>query len=487
MRALSRAGAAALGPAWMLRRCLSSFGVASIPDGAGAAVVADTAGEDKELVGRLLHAGTEEQAQPESAPRARRKRNAVRLDEHTGLFPVVGAPMGELSTFLQERGLRPGHATTLFTALHRDGVEAADALDMLPPQARAVVADSCDLSEPEAVLDSVSADGTRKWLFRVGQDESEVETVFIPESDGRGVLCVSSSVGCALSCRFCHTGTQRLRRNLRPGEIVGQLQAARRLLGRFPGPSPTKGGPAGGAVTNVVFMGQGEPLLNWRSVGAAAEVITASRGGVVPPRKVTISTSGVAPAMPRVATEAGCSLALSLHATTDEVRNKIIPLNRSWGLAEVMEGMRLYSLAQSPRPPSRRELRRREREEAAILAGTAPEPAEPPTDAAGRPVGRRLVMFEYVMLAGVNDSLDDARRLAELARPFKCHVNLIPFNAWPGAPFESSEDDHIRRFGAEVLGLGVSCSVRWPKGHDIMAACGQLHSERHRGAQQQAE
>jgi len=424
--------------------------------------------EDAALVSSLLDAGT-----GRSTPRAKRSRAAVKLTAE-GLFPFVGAPLDELVAFLDSKGVTSGHATALFTAVHRDGVSPGEAVASLPPRPASIVSGACDLRELEAVHDEVSEeDGTRKWLFRLPSDGAEVETVFIPEADGRGVLCVSSSVGCALSCKFCHTGTQKLLRNLTVGEIVGQLQSARRLLDRFPGPTP---GRTQGGVSNVVFMGQGEPLLNWRSVRAAVGVMTHSRGGAVPPRRVTVSTSGVAPAMPLVASEAGCSLALSLHGTTDETRSRVIPLNRTWGLDAVMEGLRRYTLAPSPRPPSRRQLRQeRDREETADEDAAGPASPPPPS---GTEVGRRMVMFEYVMLEGVNDSQEDAERLAALAAPFKCHVNLIPFNQWPGSGFRSTPDDEVRRFGETVLSRGVSCTVRWPKGRDIMAACGQLHSEK---------
>lgn len=413
-----------------------------------------------------------------SKPRVSRKRPREAAKRISVLAP---GPL--LEQWMMDQGVKPIHANFVSTTLHRDGVAIEEVLEGIPSLARDVLLNGCDLRELEAVEDQISGDGTRKWLFRLPHDGLQVETVFIPEADGRGVLCVSSSVGCALSCTFCHTGTQKLRRNLSADEILGQLLAARRALGRFPGPNPST--PAGGTkgaklpggadktlegITNVVFMGQGEPLLNWKAVKAAALAMTSDTGGAIAPRKVTISTSGVVPVIPRIAREVGCSLALSLHATTDKVRSSIVPLNRTWSIDAVLEAVRQYTLESSPQPVPARLQRLREFQKAGR--------AELPT-LHGRPVGRRLVMFEYVMLKGVNDSDEDAVRLAALVKPFKCHVNLIPFNPWPGSGLACTEHQEVQEFGAEVLRRGVSCTIRWPKGRDIMAACGQLHSELH--------
>jgi 23S rRNA (adenine2503-C2)-methyltransferase len=382
----------------------------------------------------------------------RQPRATVRLDDR-GKFPVVGAPLEELGAFLESVDVRPAHARTVFELCHRRLAPESEIMEALPSRVAQVIGEKCSFERPEIVEEQVSEqDGTHKWLMRVAGGHV-VETVFIPEAADRGVLCVSSSVGCALTCTFCHTGTQQLERNLTPMEITGQFLSASARL-RQP-------------ITNIVMMGMGEPLLNWRSSKAFAKVMLHSLGGGIPPRRFTISTSGVAPAIPWVASELGCSLALSLHAPTDELRSRIMPLNRTWNLEAVMRAVREYTLAPSPLPGSKRR----------------PPKVVDPSSVGPKEFGKRSVLIEYVMLDEVNDAPQQARDLAALVKNLSCHVNLIPFNYWEGAPYRCPSDEAILSFGEEVLRAGVSCSVRWPKGRDIMAACGQLHSHANRATE----
>jgi len=298
------------------------------------------------------------------------------------------------------------------------------------------------LSRPEVVTEQASSDGTRKWLLRLSPDERgqrhEIETVYIPEED-RGTLCISSQVGCTLTCTFCHTGTQPLVRNLTAGEIVGQILMARDRLGEWPGENTAEPSVPGGGryVTNVVLMGMGEPLYNFDNVRKAIEVISDGEGISLSKRRITLSTSGVVPEIVRAGSEIGAMLAISLHGTTDEIRDKLVPLNKKYPLKELLDACRSYP---------------------------------------GLSNARRIT-FEYVMLKGVNDTLEDARRLVKLLQGIPAKVNLIPFNPWPGTRYECSDWDTIERF-AEVLNkAGYASPVRTPRGRDIMAACGQLKSE----------
>lgn len=298
------------------------------------------------------------------------------------------------------------------------------------------------LSRPEVVTEQASSDGTRKWLLRLSPDERgqrhEIETVYIPEED-RGTLCISSQVGCTLTCTFCHTGTQRLVRNLTAGEIVGQILMARDRLGEWPGENTAEPSVPGGGryITNVVLMGMGEPLYNFDNVRKAIEVISDGEGISLSKRRITLSTSGVVPEIVRAGSEIGAMLAISLHGTTDEIRDKLVPLNKKYPLKELLDACRSYP---------------------------------------GLSNARRIT-FEYVMLKGVNDTLEDARRLVKLLQGIPAKVNLIPFNPWPGTRYECSDWDTIERF-AEVLNkAGYASPVRTPRGRDIMAACGQLKSE----------
>jgi 23S rRNA (adenine2503-C2)-methyltransferase len=286
------------------------------------------------------------------------------------------------------------------------------------------------LARPEIVAEQVSVDGTRKWLLRLpGENRSrphEVECVYIPETD-RGTLCVSSQVGCTLNCSFCHTGTQRLVRNLTAGEIVGQVMMGRDRLGDWPG---------GRHLTNIVMMGMGEPLYNFEAVRDALLIVADSAGIGISKRKITLSTSGVVPNIARAGAEIGVMLAVSLHAVADELRNELVPLNRKYPIAELLEACRNYP---------------------------------------GLSNARRIT-FEYVMLKGVNDSLADAKALVRLLKGIPAKINLIPFNPWPGSRYECADWDQIERFSEYVFNAGYSSPVRTPRGRDILAACGQLKS-----------
>jgi 23S rRNA (adenine2503-C2)-methyltransferase len=311
---------------------------------------------------------------------------------------------------------------------------------------RSQLADAFDLRLPEIVEEQISVDGTRKWLLRLQPVDAfdkgaEVECVYIPESD-RGTLCVSSQVGCTLNCSFCHTGTQRLVRNLTSAEIVGQLLVARQRLGDFPDRErPTDGlVPAGEgvrAVSNIVFMGMGEPLYNLGNVMAAIEIMADGDGLALSKRRITVSTSGVVPQIERLGAECGPALAISLHAVRDELRNDLVPLNKKYPIKELLQACRDYPGASNA----------------------------------------RRITFEYVMLKGVNDSPADARELVRLLKGLPAKINLIPFNPWPGAPYECSDWETIERFSDIVFNAGYASPVRTPRGRDIFAACGQLKSE----------
>lgn len=303
-----------------------------------------------------------------------------------------------------------------------------------------------DLRLPEIVEEQVSFDGTRKWLLRLAPVDAldkgaEVECVYIPESD-RGTLCVSSQVGCTLNCSFCHTGTQKLVRNLSCAEIVGQLLLARQRLGDFPGRErPTDGlvpsGEGVRAVSNIVFMGMGEPLYNIENVMAAIEVMADGDGLSLSKRRITVSTSGVVPQIERLGAECGPALAISLHAVRDDLRDELVPLNRKYPIKELLQACRDYPGASNA----------------------------------------RRITFEYVMLKGVNDSPAEARELVRLLKGVPAKINLIPFNPWPGALYECSDWETIERFSDIVFNAGYASPVRTPRGRDILAACGQLKSE----------
>lgn len=323
------------------------------------------------------------------------------------------------------------------------GARDFGAMTNLAKDYRAFLAERFEIALPEIVTRQISADGTRKYLLRIAGGH-EVEAVYIPE-EGRGTLCVSSQVGCTLTCSFCHTGTQKLVRNLTAGEIVGQLMVARDDLGEWPQPGAPKDETR--LISNMVLMGMGEPLYNFEAVRDAMKVVMDGEGLSLSRRRITLSTSGVVPEIARTAEEIGCLLAVSFHATTDEVRDRLVPINRRWNIAALLETLRDYPrLSNSER-----------------------------------------ITFEYVMLDGVNDSDDDARRLVRLIRGIPAKINLIPFNEWPGAPYRRSSWERIEAFADIVHKAGYASPIRTPRGEDIMAACGQLKSATERGRKSRAD
>ena len=312
------------------------------------------------------------------------------------------------------------------------GVRSFDEMTTLTKPLRAELERHYVVARPETLVHQLSSDGTRKWVLGFA-DGNRAETVHIPEKD-RGAVCVSSQVGCTLTCRFCHTGTQRLVRDLTAGEIVGQVMVARDAYGEWPSPVE------GRLVSNIVMMGMGEPLYNYDNVVTALRIVMDEKGINIGRRRITLSTSGVVPRIKDVGRDLGVKLAISLHAVTDELRDRLVPLNKRYPIAELIAACRDY-------PGSR---------------------------------NSRRITFEYVMLKGVNDSPADARALVRLLRGVSAKVNLIPFNAWPGAPFECSTDEAIRAFADIVNEAGYSSPVRTPRGRDILAACGQLKTESER-------
>jgi len=342
---------------------------------------------------------------------------------------LVGLGRAELAAEMMEFGVEPFRARQLWHWIYHRGVTDFADMTSLAKGFRGQLAETYELRRPGISRALVSEDGTRKWLLRFA-DGQEVETVHIPEAD-RGTLCVSSQVGCTLTCNFCHTGTQRLVRNLTAAEIVGQIMIARDALGEWPSPKDDR------QLTNIVLMGMGEPLYNFANVAAAMKIAMDPEGLAVSRRKITLSTSGVVPVIERCGAELGVNLAVSLHAVTDEMREQLVPLNRKYPIAQLLEACRKYP---------------------------------------GSSNARRIT-FEYVMLKGVNDSPAEAMELVRLLKGIPAKVNLIPFNPWPGAPYECSSDEAIRAFSDIVFAAGYSAPVRTPRGRDISAACGQLKSE----------
>ena len=323
------------------------------------------------------------------------------------------------------------------------GVRDFAAMTNLAKDFRALLADKFEIAVPEVVSRQISADGTRKYLVRIAGGH-EVEVVYIPE-EGRGTLCISSQVGCTLTCSFCHTGTQKLVRNLTAGEIVGQVMLARDDLEEWP--QPGEGAEAGRLVSNIVLMGMGEPLYNFDAVRDAMLIVMDGEGIALGRRRITLSTSGVVPEIARAATEIGCQLAISFHATTDAVRDVLVPINKRWNIATLLGELRDYPrLSNSER-----------------------------------------ITFEYVMLKGVNDSDADARRLVKLIAGIPAKINLIPFNEWPGSPYQRSDWERIEAFADIIYKAGYASPIRTPRGEDIMAACGQLKSATERARKSRAE
>jgi 23S rRNA (adenine2503-C2)-methyltransferase len=350
------------------------------------------------------------------APPADERRNLIGLDRQAlaAEMAAIGAPAFR--------------ARQIWHWIYHRGVTDFAAMTSLAKDFRARLAERFAIGRPAISAAQVSVDGTRKWLLRF-PDGQEVETVHIPEDD-RGTLCVSSQVGCTLTCRFCHTGTQRLVRNLTAAEIVGQVMMARDELGEWPSPKD------GRLLSNIVLMGMGEPLYNYDNVAQALKIVMDGEGIAISKRRITLSTAGVVPMIERCGRELNVNLAISLHAVNDELRDRIVPINRKYPIAVLLDACRNYP---------------------------------------GLSNARRIT-YEYVMLKDVNDSPADARELVRLLRGIPAKVNLIPFNPWPGAPFECATDAAIKRFSDIVFDAGYASPVRTPRGQDIMAACGQLKS-----------
>jgi 23S rRNA (adenine2503-C2)-methyltransferase len=364
------------------------------------------------------------------------------------LTSLIGLDRAQLSAQLAgigvpEKQLRMRTAQ-LWSWMYGHGAGSFGAMTNIAKPLRGGLESRFTIARPEIVTEQVSSDGTRKWLLRllsrgVGDRAPEIETVYIPEP-GRGTLCISSQIGCTLTCTFCHTGTQRLVRNLTAGEIVGQILLARDRLGDWPGapvPEPSHGLPSSERkITNIVLMGMGEPLYNFENVKAAMEIAADGEGLSVSRRRITLSTSGVVPAIERTGAEMGVMLAISLHAVRDDLRDVLVPINRKYPIAELLGACRNYP---------------------------------------GLSNARRIT-FEYVMLKGVNDSVAEAKELVRLLAGIPAKINLIPFNPWPGAPYECSDWEQIERFAEIVNRAGYASPIRTPRGRDIMAACGQLRS-----------
>jgi 23S rRNA (adenine2503-C2)-methyltransferase len=346
----------------------------------------------------------------------------------TARIDLVGLSREELDAELKGFGLPAFRARQLWHWIYHRGATAFEVMTTIAKPMQAKLAERYAVGRPEVSRAQQSVDGTSKWLLKFA-DGNEIESVHIPEED-RGTLCVSSQVGCTLTCKFCHTGTQRLVRNLAAPEIVQQILVARDRLGEWPAPKD------GRLVSNIVMMGMGEPLYNFDEVKKALKIVMDHEGIAISKRRITLSTAGVVPMMKRCGEEIGANLAVSLHAVTDEVRDVIVPLNKKYPLAELIKACKAYPGANNA----------------------------------------RRITFEYVMLKGVNDSPADARALVKLIKGIPAKINLIPFNPWPGAPYECSSDEAIQVFGDIVNAAGYASPVRTPRGRDILAACGQLKS-----------
>ena len=346
---------------------------------------------------------------------------------------LLGMDIAELEAAVTEAGLQKFRARQLWRWVWRHGLTSFDEMSDLGKPVREQFAAMFSLDRPTVTRRLQSTDGTIKWLLRFA-DGNEAETVYIPDND-RGTLCISSQVGCTLTCSFCHTGTQKLVRNLTAAEICGQVMLAMDELGDWPAGKPER------RLTNIVLMGMGEPLFNYDNVVTAMRIIMSGEGVGLSKRRITLSTSGVVPEIIRCGGDLGVNLAISLHAVRDELRDELVPINRKYPLAELIEACRNYP---------------------------------------GLSNARRIT-WEYVMLDGVNDSDEDCAALLKLIKGIPSKLNLIPFNPWPGSPYECSSDERIEAFAAKVLKAGYASPVRTPRGRDILAACGQLKSASERG------
>ncbi|MGE0152655.1 MAG: 23S rRNA (adenine(2503)-C(2))-methyltransferase RlmN [Reyranellaceae bacterium] len=348
---------------------------------------------------------------------------------------LVGLSRAELKAELAEQGLEPFRAGQIWHWIYWHGLTDFARMSNIARKVQQRLEELYVIERPQIAAEQRSSDGTRKWLLRLA-DGNEVESVYIPEED-RGAVCVSSQVGCTLTCSFCHTGTMKLVRNLGPAEIVGQFMVARDSYGEWPSPT----GEAPRLLSNIVMMGMGEPLYNYDNVAKALAIAMDDQGIALSRRRITLSTSGVVPMMQRCGEELNVNLAVSLHAVRDDLRDELVPINRKWPIAELLAACRAYPGAKNA----------------------------------------RRITFEYVMLKGLNDSDADAHELVRLLKDIPAKVNLIPFNPWPGAPYECSSNNRIHRF-AEILNrANLAAPVRTPRGRDILAACGQLKSASQRG------
>ena len=353
-----------------------------------------------------------------------------------GRRELVGLSREALVAALAEVGEKPFRAKQVWHWIYHQGVTDFARMSTVARPMQEKLAERFVIGRPEAAVVQTSADETRKWLFRF-RDGQEAETVYIPDRvQDRGAVCLSSQVGCTLSCRFCHTGTQRLTRNLGPAEIVGQFMAARDSYAEWPSPK----GDTPRLLSTIVLMGMGEPLYNYENVAAAMRIVMDGEGIGLSRRRITLSTSGVVPMMDRCGDELGVNLAVSLHAVSDELRDEIVPLNRKYPISELIAACRRYPAASNA----------------------------------------RRITFEYVMLRGVNDSEAEARELVRLIAGIPAKVNLIPFNPWPGSAYEPSTRAQLDRFSRIVMDAGFASPVRAPRGQDILAACGQLRTESRR-------
>ena len=350
-----------------------------------------------------------------------------------GRRDLVGLSRVELAQEMRAIGEAPFRAKQLWHWIYHQGAIDFSRMSSIARSMQQKLSERFVIGRPDVATMQTSADDTRKFLFRF-RDGQEAETVYIPDPvEDRGAVCISSQVGCTLSCRFCHTGTQRLARNLGAAEIIGQFMAARDAYGEWPSPT----GEAPRLLSTIVLMGMGEPLYNYANVAKAITIAMDNEGIALSRRRITLSTSGVVPMMDRAGAELGVNLAVSLHAVRDELRDELVPLNRKYPIAELMAACRRYPGASNA----------------------------------------RRITFEYVMLKGVNDSQADARELVRLIAGMPAKVNLIPFNPWPGSPFETSSKSAIERFAKIVMDAGFASPVRKPRGRDILAACGQLRTE----------
>ena len=383
-----------------------------------------------------------------SAPITQDVLTIPRKPPETGLTNIVGLSRDALRAALIAAGTPEKQAkmrvNQIWQWVYVWGARDFDGMTNLAKSYRAELAENFYIGLPEMVSRQISSDGTRKYLARIAGGH-EVEVVYIPEED-RGTLCISSQVGCTLTCSFCHTGTQKLVRNLTAAEIVGQIMMARDDLDDWPRPGEAYG-ERPRLISNIVLMGMGEPLYNFDAVRDAMKIAMDGEGISLSRRRITLSTSGVVPEIARCAEEIGCMLAISFHATTDEVRDRLVPINKKWPIAELLEALRQYPKASNS----------------------------------------ERITFEYVMLKNVNDSDEDAQRLITLIKGIPAKINLIPFNEWPGAPYQRSDWARIKRFADIIYKAGYASPIRTPRGEDIMAACGQLKSATERARKSRAE